>query len=938
MPSFLALLARDLMSRHRGNFKEVTVVFPNKRAGLFLAEELSRLVDRPIWMPEIVTLNEFIERYTGLKKADPVSLIIKLYKVYKACSGTEEKFEDFYFWGNMLLEDFDDLDKYLADAKDLFSNLAAYKKLDYGFSYLSEEQVEVIHSFWSSFNPQNLSNEQSEFLRVWDNLWPVYSRFREELFRKQLCYEGMGIRRFYEQIETFELPGNLVFAGFNALNACEKQIFTYCRNNHKARFYWDYDLYYTANEAHEAGRFIRENLTLFPNELDAGNFNNFKHNGKQIELISVPASAGQAKLLPELLQAFSEPESVRSAVVLCDEGMLIPVIHSLPESIQKVNVTMGYPARNSSVSALVSLLGELPAYTKTSGGAAYFYYKPVIPLLNHPLIRASAPEEIDRIIRTVQEKNIVYIPAETLHFNELGRVVFSGTPGGTAEYLLQVLSLLLQGTETADEGLQSLEKECIFAFYTAIQTLKNTFEEEGMEPDNPFYLRIIGKILNTLSIPFSGEPLEGLQIMGLQETRMLDFKNVVILSANEGILPKSSFASSFIPYNLRKGFSLPVPEHQDALFAYYFYRLLQRAENIRILFNNQSQGLNSGEMSRFLYQIKYESGLPVREYSLQHTISAGEPLPIRIEKSPEVLQRLSAYLATGDKILSPSALNACIDCPLRFYFRYVAGIREKEEVAEELDHRLLGNIFHESARALYLPFIGGEITTEVIDRILLDKTGTEQAIRKAYHGMYDAPTVRLLENGSNELVLDVIRKYLDRMFRYDKQFAPFRILSMEERYQTGISINTPEGRKTVSIGGVIDRIDRIGGTTRILDYKTGADTTAFKDIPALFDPENKTRNKAALQTLLYCLIYTRKHPGEVLIPGIYNAKLLFEREYDYRLQQEKVPVSDFAPYREELSGHLVTLLEELFDPARPFLQTGNPDKCRNCPYAGICNR
>ena len=938
MASFLQLLAKDIIPKYGTDFADLTIIFPNKRAGLFLAEELSRQIDRPVWMPEILTLTEYIEKHSGLKKAETLSLIIKLYKSYTAVSGSSEKFEDFYFWGNMLLADFDDIDKYLVDAKDLFSNLIALKELDLNFPYLTEEQIKAIHRFWKSFNPEKFSREQQEFLKVWDKLYATYTHFKTHLAETGICYEGMNERYFCEHIETYAHPAHILIAGFNALNLCEKKIFSFWQDLGIARFYWDYDIYYTADEHQEAGHYIRENLKLFPNELDIEHFNNFRYNGKTIEYLAVPSTIGQAKLLPALTESLREENPRQTAIVLCEEQMLIPVMHSIPEYFSKINVTMGYPARNTSVAALISMLCDLKNYARQEGDTTYYYYKPVIALLNHKLIKDLCSEEIQQITNYINQKNIVYVIEKSLHFHELTRAIFSSDQHEKIPvYLLKILNLLTRSV--LKEEADPIEKEFVFTVYTQIQNLQNTFEEEGIEPENKLYMQIINKVIGNLSIPFSGEPLEGLQLMGLMETRMLDFNHLIILSANEGILPKTTLPASFIPYNLRFGFRLPTPEHQDAVFAYYFYRLLQRSRDIHILYTSGVKGMNGGEMSRFLYQIKYESGLTVVERNFQNPISTQNPKEIRIGKTPPILHILERYTRSEDQTISPSALNTYMECSLKFYFKYIAQIKEKEELAEELDHRLLGNIFHECSESLYATIPGGEITKAAIDTILANGSLIEAHIRRSYLKVYDPKISRLIDSGSNELILGVIKKYLREMFSYDKKICPFRLLAMENRFHVPVKIGIEGQEKTVFVGGFIDRIDRTDQGIRVIDYKTGADTTAFKTIASVFDPANPTRNKAAFQTMVYCLMYDHVHPSEQpLIPGIYSTKLLFGKDYDFRLKCDKELIQNFRYYQQEFSDHLRQLLEELFSPEHPFCQTDNEKKCRTCSYAGICRR
>ena len=937
METFLQLLASDIVNKYGEQFSHLTIIFPNKRAGLFLAEELSKLIKHPVWMPENLTLSEYIEKHTGLHKADNLTLTIKLYKAYIEASGSHESFEEFYFWGSMLLSDFDDVDKYLADAKDLFSNLVALKEIEANFPYLTEEEITAIQNFWSSFNPNKFSHEQEEFLNVWSKLYPTYKAFRTILQQEHICYEGMNERYFCEHIDEYQHPEHLLIAGFNALNICEKHIFSYYQNLGKASFYWDYDIYYTANEHQEAGFYIRDNLKLFPNELDMGHFNNFLHNGKKIEYISVPSAVGQAKLLEQLTTHLVHENPRDTAIVLCDEQMLIPTLHSIPEYIRKINITMGYPARKTSVAALLTLLCDLKNYAKQEGNKIYYYYKPVIALLNHKLIKELCPKEISQITDFINQKNIIYIQEKYLLFHPLTKAIFSPEKENIPSYLLRILNLLTRSTLGMDAD--PIEKEFIFSIYTQIQNLQNTFKEENIEPEEKLYIQLITKVINNITIPFSGEPLEGLQLMGLMETRMLDFKHLIVLSANEGVLPKTTLPSSFIPYNLRVGFRLPTPQHQEALFAYYFYRLLQRSKDIKLLYTSGMKGLNTGEMSRFLYQMRYESGLPIKESSFQNRISVQNPQEITIPKTEEIMEILTQYKISDQKTLSPSAINTYLDCPLRFYFKYIANIKEKEQIAEELDQRLLGTIFHDSSQSLYTTVPEGKITQEAIDSILKNDKLIESHIQKVYEKMYSTQISQLLDSGSNELLLNVVKKYIHAMLRYDKSITPFDILALEQRFYVPVSLKIDGQIQTIFIGGYIDRVDKTASGIRVIDYKTGADTTSFKNIPSIFDPENPTRNKAALQTMLYCMMYNHTKPSDLpLIPGIYNTKQLFDKSYDYHLICGKDTINNFRHFEKEYKEELCSLLNKIFSLEYPFTQTENEKKCTHCSYAGICRK
>jgi CRISPR/Cas system-associated exonuclease Cas4 (RecB family) len=925
MRNFLYLLARDIAADK--NPERLTVVFPNKRAGLFLARELVRQIKRPTWMPAIVTIEEFVEKYAGLRRADDITLIIKLYRAYRACSGSLESFDDFYPWGSALLEDFDDVDKYLVDARDLFSNVRALREIEKSFPYLSAEQVKHIRQFWSHFRGQSVDEaeksrgpEQEAFLKTWDCLYPTYKLFQEELRREGLCHEGMGARILLDHLDEAPSDERFFFAGFNALTKCEEQILARFRDNGQATFYWDHDLYYTGNNMHEAGFFLRDNLKRFPNALGIEHFNNLRREDKRIEHISVSSTVGQAKLLPALIEELAGGEPADTAIVLCDEKLLAPVLHSIPRSVEKINVTMGYPARETASAALLALAAEL----QRGAGKEGFAGKTVAALLDHPFVQAGAPDEARETARRVDR--LPRASPDMLRFDELSRVLFTRREEASFDYFLDIISCLL----ARPRGVDAIERETLFTFYKKIRQARDAFAEEQIAPGERLHARVVNQLTRSITVPFSGEPLEGMQVMGLLETRVLDFKNLIILSANEGTLPRRAPFVSFIPYNLRLGFGMPTPEHRDAIDAYYFYRVMQRAEHVKILHADRQK--NDGEMSRFLYQLKYERESPPRERFLREEISARVSRPVEVQVN-NVIERLSERFSRTGRGISPSAINAYLDCRLRFYFKYVAGIREREKPTGELDHRVLGNIFHETTRALYLSFPNGEVTPEDITRMARDELMIEQYARDAREKVISDEDARVVQDGTGELALAVVKKYVRKVLEHDRVLAPFRILALEQP----VGMNFRVGDRDFRLEGNIDRVDQVGSTVRVIDYKTGADKGAFKSIASLFDPENKQRDKAAFQTILYCILYAREHPDATPPrPGLYSMRALFAPKYDDRFLFDGAPVDDLSVILPEFQEHLAGLLDEIFSPGQAFAMTAHREKCRSCPYSAIC--
>ncbi|MGL5683406.1 MAG: PD-(D/E)XK nuclease family protein [Marinifilaceae bacterium] len=931
MTTFLSQLALSIYTKYEGNFENVTVIFPNKRAGLFLCEELSKLTKQALWLPDIITLDEFITRQIGLRKIDELPLVIKLYKAYSEVCEQEESFDSFYHWGSMLLSDFDDIDKYMVRADDLLQNLVAYKDIEHEFQYLTEEQTAVIKQFWQCFKGEQYSLEQQKFLSVWECLLPAYNRFREMLFAEQICYSGMGQRYFAEHIGDYSIENDIIFAGFNALNLCEKHIFTYYKDLGKAFFYWDYDNYYLKNPYNEAGLYIRENIELFGNALPEDAFDNLTTVHKQLEYVAVPSNTGQAKLLSTMLNEQDKPED--TAIVLCDEELLIPVLNSIPTGVHKLNVTMGYPASKSSIAGLLLLLLDLQLYIKQEKAAIYFYFKPVNAILSHPLLQRLYADDCHTLIEDINKHNQVYIKQESLTKNPLFTQLFCKQQQGIVSYLMDIMDgQIARFKETETDFM--LEKEILFTLYTGIRGIDNIFRESNIVPEDELYIHIIRKLIDEITIPFEGEPIEGLQLMGLMETRMLDFKNLIILSANEGILPKGGTSPSFIPYSLRSGFGLPTPEHQDALFAYYFYRLIQRAEKVKLLYCSKTSGLTTGEMSRFMYQLKYESNLPISERTLQNSIDKAEIEPIVVEKDNNIMETMTRFYNPNVKSsFSPSALNTYMECPLRFYFKYIAGVKEPEEISEELDARLLGTIMHDSCEEIYARFGTAPFNAEQLQALYKNDVLIKDTVKEVYQKIYESDVINLLDSGLNLLILDVIKKYIKQIFKYDEQFVPFSMISMEKQYY----IELPVGDKRVRIGGAIDRVDSTGGVVRVIDYKTGGDDNIFKTVESLFDKDIEKRNKAAFQTMLYCLMYEQStgYQGPIT-PCIYSAKKLFVKDYDCRLIDGKDAVTNFAQYKEEFTDKLTELIAEILNPSQAFTQTSIDKKCEYCTYRGIC--
>jgi len=957
MENFIKYITQDLYSRYGSGISDLCIVFPNRRAGLYFKKYLSELTDKPLWAPATTTINELFQQISGLAIADNMKLLFELYNIYKKVKKSDESFDDFYFWGEMMLNDFDDIDKYLVNPEDLFKNLKSLKSIQDQFNYLTPEQVEAIKQFWSSFDPGKNSQHQDEFISIWNVLLEIYRLFNNHLNQSGIAYEGMMYRKVAEMVTGSQKIDfqhkKYVFVGFNALNHCEKKLFEHLQNNKLADFYWDYDESYIQNKHHEAGFFLRENIKLFKQPQSIENkavFNSLSEN-KNIEIISVPSDVGQAKIITQKLKLSNQnltDSPNKTAIVLADEELLVPVLQSIPDSIEQVNITMGYPVSNTPIYSLLEHIIELQKNARKTDSATRFYHKNVLSVLSHQYINNAFHKEAQQLVQFIKKNNRIVIGADELAVCNFFAKLFTKIEDyiDLSDYLLVILhqvynSLKTAGSESTIHNA-SLEKEYIYHIYLSINRIKDILKEQKAEIRIDTYICLLRKIIRNLRVPFTGEPLSGLQVMGILETRLLDFENLFITSVNEGILPKTEAALSFVPYNLRKGFGLPTIEHQDAIYAYYFYRLLQRAKNITLLYNSNSEGLQTGEMSRYLYQLKFESKNEITEKSVRYDINLSPAKEISIEKTEEVYQRLKRFVSGNEenKYLSPSALNNYLSCKLKFYFRYIAGLEEQDEITEEIDAPLFGNILHQSMDNLYHDFKGKLVTSDDLNQLTKNNELIEKSIDSAFQQEYFKNT-KTDYTGKNIIIRQVIEKYVRRILKIDQKIAPFEIISLEDKYEIEIPVNANNTKLLVKLGGKIDRVDKKDKRIRIIDYKTGSDKLEYKNIESLFSEKKEDRRSAVFQTFLYARFYKEQNkPDLTIVPGVYSVRKLFDKDFDYRIKnkEDKIKIDDYSMVEQEYMQNLSKLLHSVFDKQQAFTQTDDTRTCEYCPYRKICHR
>ena len=962
MKTFLQLVAQDLHSKIGNDLSRVAIVFPNKRASLFFNEHLASQSDHPIWSPAYVSISELFQQLSDQKLGDPIQLVCELYKIFREETKSKESLDDFYFWGELLISDFDDVDKNLVDADKLFTNLQDLKNIMDDFDFLDKEQEDAIRQFFQNFSIEKHTKLKEKFISLWDKLGDIYRNYRSQLASLGIAYEGMLYRNVIEALDTNALRyDKYVFVGFNVLNKVETRFFSLLQEAGKALFYWDYDLFYTRlpQQRHEAGEFILRNLEKFPNELPETVFDCLRH-PKKVRFISSPTENAQARYLPEWVRDTllnkdlqEKPcEEKENAVVLCNESLLLPVLHSIPSEVKSVNITMGFPLAQTPVYSFINAVVELQT-TGYHSETGRYSYDTVQAVLKHPYTRQISLKA-EPLERELTKTNRFYPLPTELKQDDFLSLLFTPRSGIRAiclyiiELLKEVSTLYRQESEQ-DDIFNQLYRESLFKSYTMVNRLLNLIENGELQIRIDTLKRLLSRILNAANIPFHGEPAIGMQVMGVLETRNLDFRNLIMLSLNEGQLPKSSGESSFIPYNLRKAFGMTTIEHKNAVYAYYFYRLIQRAENVTLVYNTSSDGLNRGEWSRFMLQFLVEWPHDISREFLEAGQSPQSSRDICIEKTPEILNRLrNTYNFESNPkafALSPSALNAYLDCRLRFYYRYVAGLKTPDEVSAEIDSALFGTIFHRSAELAYgdLSANGKEIRKEDLERLLRDDVRLQGYVDRAFKEEFFHVDLneRPEYNGVQLINSKVIGSYLRQLLRNDLQYAPFSMVGMEKKVQEEVTVNTPESPIKIRIGGTIDRMDCKGDTLRIVDYKTGGSPKTPTNIEQLFTPA-EGRPNYIFQTFLYAAIMSRQQSLKVA-PALLYIHRAANENYSPVIEmgeprKPKIPVNNFAFFEDEFRERLQTLLEEIFGNETPFTQTENTKVCEYCDFRALCKR
>jgi len=965
MTYFLESIAETLHKEFGNTLNRHCLVFPNRRAGLYFLKYLSARIDKPVWAPSILTINELFRSFTSLQIAGNEVLLFELYKVYSRLKKPHEGFDEFYYWGDMLLNDFDDVDKYLVDSSMLFRNVLDIKNIDKQFGGLTELQIEIIRRFWTNFNADRPTREKSGFIDIWSVLAGLYSEFREALIVKNMAYEGMIFRELAENAEQYigsdHRWDKVHFIGFNALNECEKLLMGRFKKEGKARFYWDYDnSYIKEGKLNSAGFFMMDNLKTFGNDMPSewSYDTMLSKESKYVfrRVIDTSSDVAQVKLVSELLEeipGITKENAHHTAVVLADENLLMPVLTSLPENMGDINITMGHPLKQTLVYTFLKHLMDLQRNAGTADGVVNFGFKDVICILKHSLLSPFLSDPDNDLINEIVKTNLTRVPSGRFAHSDALSLVFKKplTPEGLSAYFKDILSLIaLNDTNkpyksSFNEVQSNIRNEFIYRVVLSINRLETILNNPDVIFSTDTYIRILDRMLRIQSVPFSGEPLSGIQIMGILETRTLDFKNLILLSVNEGILPAVSAGSSFIPFSLRDAFGIPSVNHQESIYAYHFYRLLQRAENVTLVYNSNSEGLRSGEMSRFLLQMKYDEILKPDFQNLNFEIKTHLAPGESLDRTQEHSIRLASLFLNADngRTLSPSAINTWLNCRMKFFYRYVNGLKEPEIISSDIDPAMMGNILHEIMKNLYEPYKGSILTGEIVNSIIRNKKFLTLLVNDAVNEKFKGGRNESV-SGNELIVRDVLMVYLLRILNADREIAPFTILNLEDSFNVTFPFMYNGSESKIRTGGKIDRIDNLRGVTRIVDYKTGAVTEYINSVGDLFLDDRKKDSDGWLQTMLYCEAYMASKPGSIVRPAVYKIKKTFNTVTGDRLRlktdkKNESLIEDYESVREDYLQGLKDLISVIFSNDEPFRKTIDiRGKCLYCPYKTLCMR
>lgn len=951
MKPFLKAVAEDIYQRFGNNLSRTAVIFPGKRAGLFFNQYLVECAGHPIWAPSYITISDLFDKLSPLDVESPIRQVCLLHEIFNAHTHRSEPLDEFYYWGELMLSDFDDIDKNMVDAENLFVNLADIKAINSRFDYLTEEQKEVLERFFGNFRTEAQQSQiKARFIELWQVMGAIYKEFRARLYSQSLSYEGMQYRDVIEHFDNSMLTyDHYVVVGFNVLNNVERKLFDNLRESGKAIFYWDYDNYYYENPQHEAGLFVRENIDRYGNALtDNSIYDNLSHL-PEINYVSASTDNAQARYLHDWLGKYhTEEKEQETAVVLCNEDIAIPVLHALPtERVRNVNVTMGFKLAQTPVYTLIDTYLKLHTAGYMEERNMYVSEN-VRLLLTHPYIIQLYPDAA-QWQKELFATNRLYLQADMLATHPVlgGLFVHNSDNAGLLQSLTTLIEqckVLFGNGSSQEHAYSQLYEEALFRIYQLVGNFRTMIDEGILHLRKQTLVRLMQRVMKQTSIPFHGEPAIGLQIMGVLETRNLDFRHIILLSTNEGKLPKISGEASFIPYNLREAFDMTTLQRQNAVYAYYFYRMIQRAEQVTIVYNDGTDGMNKQEPSRYLMQLQVEFPGTIHTYNMLTASQPTHHADICIEQTADTRRKLQQHFAYNPNQkknykLSPSAINDYLDCRLRFYLKHVEGLTPPDEMKVEIDVSHFGILFHKSAELAYdkLTERGNMIHDFELEALYKDDVEIQRIVDEAFRQDFFHTEVGepLPFNGTQLIVRHAVCGYLKQLLRMDARRAPFQYIQSEKRVQHVITVDSHGIALSLLLGGTVDRIDSKEGITRIIDYKTGGKQKTVKSVEDLFT-RDKARDGYVFQAFYYA--HLLKDEYATIAPSLLFVRKTTDKDFEPNIIVNRTPVTDFKEYSDDFARLLTETINEIFNSDIPYTTATNPDACKYCKFTSLCRR
>lgn len=916
MNTFLDKIALEIKQQFGNEIADVVVILPNKRSKIFLTHALKNHIKSTFFAPEIYSIEEMVEQISDVRILGSVELLFEFYKVYEQISPKEEKqdFEQFAPWAKVLLRDFSDIDAYLCEPEKVLQYLKDIKEVEHWS--LSEQKTKLIE----------------KHLKFWSLLPKYYKAFHDELLHKNQAYQGLAYKIAVDKLGNYTKKNThktFFFAGFNALSTSEERIIQYFLSHTKAQVFWDADKVFLDDNYHQAGRFLRkikQNWSYYNNQPFNWIFEEFSTE-KNIQIIGTPKAVGQAKIIGEIVENHPQnPHNLsKTVIILPEKNLLTSVLYSLPSSVGDLNITLGYPSKNNPVQFLVNRLFKMHTFAKSKSENSYtFYYKDVLEVLSHPLVEPLLDAE--DVINIIKSNNFTFITHQKLEElqvekNRFFRLIFDKWNENTLEILNRISDILLHIKDYLNQKSDTdrITKTFVYEIFKVINQLKNHFSDTSKPFSVTALYGIYKQVVDATEVAFEGEPLSGLQIMGILESRNLDFETVIIASMNEGKFPLGKSHNSFIPLDVKREYGLPSYRERDAVYTYHFYRLLQRAKNVYLIYNTDNDSYDGGEKSRFITQLEVEKQ-PNHQISHQmyHAVLPNTALSeMVIEKSESVMNRLGEIAKNG---FSPSALSAYIRNPLDFYYQRILKISELEEVEETIEANTLGNIIHKTLEELYTPFLNKYLSEQDLESM---ERLSDQVLLKHFRAEFKEGEIK---KGKNLLAFEASKRSVYNFLKQEKESIiagdSVKVLCLEQKFeQMLVSEKLPF---PVKIAGLIDRIEIRNNRLRILDYKTGkvdAKNLTLSDWNDFLTDESKNK---IIQLLCYAFMY-EQHTDLPIEAGIISFKNLKKGFLPFRFKTDsKEEITTFTPeIKEQFLEETVSLLAEILDDKIPFQQKNN---------------